>query len=114
MTNLSDVFCLIVARKANQERTVPPTGRIGAKRSLLDMDPTDAVPQPLPPMSLIPKPRPSSTPAEEQPTPPTAGDRSHVPDSGEAAPTPKPLTPEEQMALFEDELRESDWGHQPC
>ena len=24
------------------------------------------------------------------------------------------LTPEEQMALYEDELKESDWGHQPC
>jgi hypothetical protein len=24
------------------------------------------------------------------------------------------LTPEEQMALFEKELREKDWGHQPC
>ena len=24
------------------------------------------------------------------------------------------LTPEEQMALFEKELKEHDWGHQPC
>ena len=24
------------------------------------------------------------------------------------------LTPEEQMARFEKELRENDWGHQPC
>jgi uroporphyrinogen decarboxylase len=24
------------------------------------------------------------------------------------------LTPEEQMALFEKELKEKDWGHQPC
>ena len=24
------------------------------------------------------------------------------------------LTPEEQMALFEKELKENDWGHQPC
>jgi len=27
---------------------------------------------------------------------------------------PKALTPEEQMALYEKELKESDWGHQPC
>ena len=27
---------------------------------------------------------------------------------------PAALTPEEQMALFEKELRENDWGHQPC
>jgi hypothetical protein len=26
----------------------------------------------------------------------------------------KELTPEEQMALFEKELKEKDWGHQPC
>ncbi|HXU77459.1 MAG TPA: hypothetical protein VN794_12880 [Methylomirabilota bacterium] len=24
------------------------------------------------------------------------------------------LTPEEQMALYENELKETDWGHQPC
>ena len=29
------------------------------------------------------------------------------------APTAK-LTPEEQMALFEKDLKENDWGHQPC
>jgi hypothetical protein len=27
---------------------------------------------------------------------------------------PKKLTPEEQMALYEDDLKENDWGHQPC
>ncbi len=26
----------------------------------------------------------------------------------------RPLTPEEQMAAFEKDLRENDWGHQPC
>jgi len=26
----------------------------------------------------------------------------------------KALTPEEQMALYEKELKENDWGHQPC
>jgi hypothetical protein len=24
------------------------------------------------------------------------------------------LTPEEQMAQYEEDLKESDWGHQPC
>jgi hypothetical protein len=28
--------------------------------------------------------------------------------------TSNKLTPEEQMALFEKELKENDWGHQPC
>ena len=27
---------------------------------------------------------------------------------------PKELTPEEQMARYEDDLKETDWGHQPC
>lgn len=27
---------------------------------------------------------------------------------------PNQLTPEEQMALFEKDLKENDWGHQPC
>ena len=33
--------------------------------------------------------------------------------AGETVP-PNPLTPEEQMALFEKDLKETDWGHQPC
>jgi hypothetical protein len=32
-----------------------------------------------------------------------------------SAPSPaQNLTPEEQLALYEKELKESDWGHQPC
>jgi hypothetical protein len=27
---------------------------------------------------------------------------------------PNKLTAEEQMAAFEKELQENDWGHQPC
>ena len=34
--------------------------------------------------------------------------------SDPAEPGAKPLTPEEQMALFEKELKEKDRGHQPC
>ena len=30
------------------------------------------------------------------------------------AEVPKEETPEEQMARFEDALKEEDWGHQPC
>jgi hypothetical protein len=26
----------------------------------------------------------------------------------------KGLTPEQQMALYEEKLKEDDWGHQPC
>ncbi len=27
---------------------------------------------------------------------------------------PERLTADEQMALFEEDLKENDWGHQPC
>jgi hypothetical protein len=58
-----------------------------------------------------------------KPSPP-GGDRSKPPGlpaqaagdacaHGDPAPA-KELTPEEQMALFEKELKEKDWGHQPC
>jgi hypothetical protein len=29
-------------------------------------------------------------------------------------PTANQLSPEEQLALFEKDLKENDWGHQPC
>jgi len=40
----------------------------------------------------------------------------------EPAPAPEPessgankvLSPEEQMERFEEDLKENDWGHQPC
>lgn len=58
-----------------------------------------------------PKPKP------EPPTTSAAG----TPPAGNAAGAEqgKPvdvsqLTPEEQMALFEKDLKENDWGHQPC
>lgn len=35
-------------------------------------------------------------------------------DSGAAARPAKELSPEEQMALYEEKLKEDDWGHQPC
>lgn len=53
------------------------------------------------------QPRPAALPAVTPPPSPPA----------EAPPETKPvsqLTPEEQMALYEKELKETDWGHQPC
>ena len=51
----------------------------------------------------------------------TGDPRSELPaDSDVSAPgtnesgLPKKLTAEEQMALYEKELKEGDWGHQPC
>lgn len=46
------------------------------------------------------------------------GDSQPAPVPENSAPEENPsateLTPEEQMALYEKELKESDWGHQPC
>ena len=33
---------------------------------------------------------------------------------GSAPTSTQELTAEEQMALYEKELKENDWGHQPC
>jgi len=34
--------------------------------------------------------------------------------TAEKAKSTENLSPEEQMALYEKELKENDWGHQPC
>ena len=44
--------------------------------------------------------------------PPSAEVKTPAPDP--TAVDPKKLTPEEQMALYEKDLKENDWGHQPC
>jgi hypothetical protein len=36
------------------------------------------------------------------------------PSASSEAEASKKLTPDEQMALFEKDLKENDWGHQPC
>ena len=53
--------------------------------------------------SPAPEPEPKSAPAT-------------IPESAANAESPPPnkLTPEEQWALFEDDLKENDWGHRPC
>ena len=63
-------------------------------------------------------PKPAATPA----TPPaetaaTAGSaKSPTPlnIASEHPIDPAKLSPEEQMALYEKDLKENDWGHQPC
>jgi hypothetical protein len=49
------------------------------------------------------------------PAPPSlpSGSGADVSAAGEPA-TSKKLTPDEQMALYEKDLKENDWGHQPC
>ena len=41
----------------------------------------------------------------------SAGDGAESDPQAKAKPE---LTAEEQMAKFEEDLKESDWGHQPC
>ncbi len=43
----------------------------------------------------------------------TAVPAANVPPT-EDLPASKPLTAEEQLALYENDLKENDWGHQPC
>jgi hypothetical protein len=59
-------------------------------------------------MSDEPRKLPSSE--SPQPNPPAAA----TPPPSDPATPANLLTPEEQMALFEQELKETDWGHQPC
>jgi len=53
----------------------------------------------------------------EQPTKanqPEKPERECAPSTDGKDTAPQKLTPEEQMALYEKELKENDWGHQPC
>jgi hypothetical protein len=50
-------------------------------------------------------------PPENAPPEKTAGNDVSLPGGPSTA---RALTPEEQMALFEKDLKENDWGHQPC
>ena len=51
-----------------------------------------------------------ATPAAQRPPSPASPETETQPN---ATPRP-PLTPEEQMEQFAKELKENDWGHQPC
>lgn len=57
-----------------------------------------------------PAPKPSSETNSDKPV---ADPAANAAGTGEPVPA-NSLTPEEQMALFEKELKENDWGHQPC
>ena len=58
--------------------------------------------------SMPDSPQPEPTSAAPTPAP------GHPPPPPPEQPAVNALTPEEQMALFEQELKETDWGHQPC
>jgi hypothetical protein len=57
------------------------------------------------------------TEVPREPDPPPAAPSNPpppVPPAGDPAKPPVALTPEEQMERFARELKEADWGHQPC
>jgi len=53
-------------------------------------------------------------PGSQQPSPPRDEAPPVAAPEVQGAAAAKPLTPEEQMAAFEKDLKENDWGHQPC
>ena len=52
--------------------------------------------------------------AKPAPKPSTETSGVHANADAEATDDVKELTPEEQMAAFEEEMKNEDWGHQPC
>lgn len=59
--------------------------------------------------AAIPKDKP--VPVSEKISRPTSVESAAAADQPATAPK---LTPEEQMERFAKELKENDWGHQPC
>ena len=57
---------------------------------------------------------PNDAPAGAPRTPPAPGTATPNDFTPTESKPVNQLTPEEQMALFEKELKETDWGHQPC
>jgi hypothetical protein len=55
---------------------------------------------------------PDAKPASGGNTPPLDPLQGSMDSKG--SPVARKLTKEEQLALYEKELKESDWGHQPC
>jgi len=44
----------------------------------------------------------------------SAKSKAELPAEDDEKKDPKKLSKEEQMALFEESLKNEDWGHQPC
>lgn len=56
----------------------------------------------------------NDAPREPAPKPAAPPDPATPPPAGSAPKPASELTPEEQMERFARELKETDWGHQPC
>ena len=56
----------------------------------------------------------SASEIEVKQTQPGDQDSSKISGSGDELSQPKELSKEEQMAKFEEAMKNEDWGHQPC
>jgi hypothetical protein len=56
----------------------------------------------------------SADAASKTPAAPAASSGNDLASTGSEGQKAAALTSEEQWALFEKELKENDWGHQPC
>jgi len=63
----------------------------------------------------MPNPEPADQPVASSPAAKTAaGAVGEGADPADKHTPPPKLSAEEQLALYEKELKEDDWGHQPC
>ncbi len=67
-----------------------------------------------PPPSTSPSPDGASAATPPSPATPAAATGQPPNPAPAAVPAARPLTPEEQMEAFAQDLKENDWGHQPC
>ncbi|HVZ65211.1 MAG TPA: hypothetical protein VG936_11615 [Lacunisphaera sp.] len=62
----------------------------------------------------MPEPSVPEIPRDAPAAPPPASGATGGAQPAMPPPGANQLTPDEQMARFERELKEQDWGHQPC
>jgi hypothetical protein len=65
-------------------------------------------------MSLQSEPQPGEELPEKAPTDSKAAPLDATKTPADTVAQANALSPEEQMALYEKDLKENDWGHQPC
>ena len=58
--------------------------------------------------------RPADGGVPDRADPKVASDQTRSESSAHDAKPSNKLTPEQQMELYEKDLKENDWGHQPC
>ena len=88
---------IAISVQTHSIRLMPEESQNDPKENAANPDSVDDLPEASSPpcyLNEFPPPEPQDVPAEANPV--------------------SELTPEEQMERFEKELKETDWGHQPC